>query len=132
MVLASAALLAACVVYEVFKEPSPATYTAGSRQLKVDDTATSVAGAEVTLEFFREAGAQPLIGRFFTNADRTPAASRVVVLSHDLWTRHFGAQPDAIGRAIELDGEPTTVVGVAPRGFTAPNGAQLWTPKAQR
>ena len=86
----------------------------------------------MTLDFFREAGAPPLIGRYFVDADLMNPAQRVVVLSHDLWTRHFGADPGAIGRAIELDGRPAIVVGVAPPGFRMPNGAQMWTPRRER
>ena len=126
------AAVSACTVTEVIKQPSPATYTAGSRQLTIGDVVTTVPAAAVTLDFFREAGAPPLIGRFFVEGDQTSSAQRVAVLSHDLWTRHFRAQPDAIGGVIELDGHPTTVVGVARRGFNTPNGAQLWTPRAER
>ena len=125
--LIAAALVAGCVVFEVFKEPSPTTYTAGSRELKIGEAVSTVPAAAVTLDFFREANAQPFIGRVFVEADRAASAPRVVVLSHDLWTRHFGAQPDVIGRAIDIDGRPAIVVGVAPRGFSVPNGAQLWT-----
>ncbi|MFP3942020.1 MAG: ADOP family duplicated permease, partial [Thermoanaerobaculia bacterium] len=52
--------------------------------------------------------------------------SRVVVLSHGLWRRHFGADPEVVGRTAELDGVPYTVIGVMPRGFHYPYDAELW------
>jgi hypothetical protein len=119
-------------VAEVFREPPAATYTAGSRQVRIGGELTTMRAAAVTPDFFREAGASPLIGRFFVEADYSAASQRVVVLSYELWTRHFGAKPDVIGNTIDIDGEHTIVTGVAQRGFKSPGEALLWTPKAPR
>jgi predicted permease len=66
-------------------------------------------------------GIQPLLGRVFNQAD-APVGSepqRVVVLTYPFWQRRFAGQSDAIGRTLRLDGEPFTVIGVIPRGYTA-------------
>ena len=83
----------------------------------------------MTHEFFGSAETQPLVGRFFVGDDYDSAKRRVVVFSHDLWAQRFSSSPGIIGREIEVDGNQTTVVGVAPPGFRFPEGAELWTPK---
>src|SRR5262249_8154835 len=55
-------------------------------------------------------------------------AERVVVLSHSLWRRRFGANPDVIDRSITLDGSRYRVIGVMPPGFRFPNDSALWVP----
>ena len=78
--------------------------------------------------FFHVLGVSPRIGREFTaDEDRTggPAA---VILSDALWQRVFNGNPDAIGRRVTLKGEPHTIVGVMPAGFTTGTAADLWTP----
>lgn len=72
-------------------------------------------------------GMAPLLGRTFTEAEDNPAASPVVVLSHATWEKRFGGLPDILGRAINLDGVPHTVIGVMPPTFKFWAG-DLWTP----
>jgi hypothetical protein len=112
-----------------YKEPAAGSYTTRSYQVKIGEAATSVRGATVTLDFFGAAGIQPLVGRFFVGDELSSSTRRVVVLSHDLWQERFASSPSIIGREIELDGHPAAVVGVAPRGFSFPDGALLWMPK---
>lgn len=54
------------------------------------------------------------------------------MLGHDLWTARFGASPEIIGREIEIDGTPTVVVGVMPRGFRQPDDTSIWLPQRPR
>jgi putative ABC transport system permease protein len=73
----------------------------------------------------------PSIGRVFTEAEDRAGAPRVVLLSHELWRRRFGAAANVIGQAITLDNQPYTVVGVMPPGFEFPTkGISLWAPIA--
>jgi putative ABC transport system permease protein len=109
--------------------PARGSYEPFRGQLKIGDAAVPVQGAAVTLEFFSSAGIQPLVGRFPIDGDRS-SSTRVVVLSHDLWTERFGAAPAAVGRIVELDEQPVTVVGVAPPGFAFPPGTQVWVPQS--
>jgi putative ABC transport system permease protein len=73
----------------------------------------------------------PAAGRYFTRDEDTPGAPHVVVLSHALWQSAFGADRDAVGRAISLNGEPYTVVGVAaPEYASAGYTPAVWVPMA--
>jgi putative ABC transport system permease protein len=87
----------------------------------------------VSWDLFELLGVTPTLGRGFLPEEEAPSA-RVVVLSHDVWQTQFGADPAIVGRAITLDGEPNTVVGVAPAGFTYPierRPIQIWTTLAR-
>jgi predicted permease len=71
----------------------------------------------------------PALGRWFTEAEGTPGAAAVAVLSHGLWVRRFGEDPAIVGRTIVIDGVPTDVVGVMPASFTFPRTpVDLWLP----
>ena len=73
------------------------------------------------------------LGRGFLPEEEAPGA-RVVVLSHEVWQTLFGSDPAIVGRSITIDGEPNTVVGVAPAGFTYPierRPVQIWTTLAR-
>jgi putative ABC transport system permease protein len=82
----------------------------------------------VTASFFDVLGTTPALGRSLLPADDLPGAERVVVLSHGAWQRRFGADPALVGRTVTLDQRPYTVVGVMPRDFEYPRGAELWAP----
>ena len=89
-----------------------------------------VGGALASAGLFPLLGVAPLLGRGFLPDDERPGASPVVLLSHGLWTRRFGADIGVIGRVIRLNGLPRTVIGVMPRGFRFPEFAALWIPLA--
>jgi putative ABC transport system permease protein len=80
--------------------------------------------------FFELLGSTPTIGRAFTAAEAQPGQHHRVVLGHGLWARRFASDPNIVGKSVRLDGEPYEVVGVAPPGFTTPDGAELWAPIA--
>nr|MBA2304481.1 ABC transporter permease [Acidobacteriota bacterium] len=92
-----------------------------------------VAGA-VGAGFFDVIQARPSLGRVFLPEEDSPGRSRVVVLSDGFWRTHFGAANDVVGRALRLDGEAYTVVGVMPARFSVAAwgvpGTQLWVPLA--
>lgn len=89
-----------------------------------------------TADFFDLLGVLPDLGRGFLPDEDDPQASAVAVLGHDLWVSHFGAAPEVVGSEIYLNGEATTVVGVAPRDFRfvvhsslgSPLGGDLYQP----
>jgi hypothetical protein len=68
------------------------------------------------------------MGREFSRAEDTAGGPAVAVLSYEFWRRVFGEDTSALGRAIDLRGEPYTVVGIMPRGFRAGHPADVWTP----
>ena len=65
-------------------------------------------------------GAQALYGRLFLAEDDAPGQAPSAILSHGLWTRRYGADPAVIARTIQLNGQPYSVVGVLPAGFSLP------------
>jgi putative ABC transport system permease protein len=73
--------------------------------------------AQVSADFFRLFGAATLRGRTFTTEEDLPKANKVVVLSHGLWTRRFGSDPQIIGKTISLGGDPHQVIGIVGPGF---------------
>ncbi len=85
-------------------------------------------GARVAASFFSVLGAQPELGRTFLPEDDVVGKASVVVLSHGLWTEHFGSDPQVIGKSLTLDGESYRVIGVMRNGFQFPRGVQLWLP----
>jgi predicted permease len=90
-----------------------------------------VSGVRVTAGFFDVLDVRPFIGRTFLPAEEEPGNDRVVVLSHGLWTRRYGADRALVGKTIQIDGEAYTVVGVMPPGFQFSFWGglrQLWVP----
>ena len=71
-------------------------------------------------DLFATLGVQPRIGRSFTAEDDQPSANGTVILSWSLWRRRFGGDSSVIGRKINLDAKPYTVIGVMPRWFAFP------------
>jgi len=84
--------------------------------LRTGGTPETLRVAAVSAGFLRLFGLQPTTGREFTaeeDAQRTPVA----ILDGGTWSRRFGRDPDIIGRAIQLDGTPYTVIGITAEGF---------------
>jgi putative ABC transport system permease protein len=76
-------------------------------------------GTRVSGNFFELLGLRPLLGRPL-QADDEQRQNRVIVLTHGLWVRRFGADPDIVGRGVSLNGATYTIVGVLPAGFMFP------------
>ncbi len=110
-----------------------AAYGASTVSLDRPQGSEAVMGARVSAEFFAVLGARPLLGRGFRPAESAPGAAPVVVLSEPLWRDRYGSDPGVVGRAITLDGRPTTVVGVMPArvGLTG-DRERLWLPLEHR
>ena len=79
-------------------------------------------------QFFTLFGVNPTLGRAFGTEDAKPGNARVVVLSHGLWTRRYGADRNVIGRDLILDGEKFSVIGVMPATFSPDGYGELWVP----
>jgi putative ABC transport system permease protein len=79
-----------------------------------------------TASLFDVFNVTPLLGRRLLPSDESPGNARVVVLSHALWQRRFGSDQNIIGRDIQLNGEPHTVVGVMPAEFAPDGYGELW------
>ncbi len=104
-----------------------ATYTTSRFTLTGERQAEEVGGAVVSADFFSILGSKPILGRTFEPGDDSATAPNLVVIGASLWQRRFGAIPDVIGRVIEINGNPATIVGVVSDGIEIPNAqAELW------
>jgi predicted permease len=104
-------------------------YYYGPRSLTGDDTAERLFVTFVSGNLFHVLGTAPAFGRTIGPDDAGPTGRNVVVLSHGLWTRRYGADPDILDRDIRIDGEAYTVIGVMPPAFNFPwNEVRLWVP----
>ncbi len=91
----------------------------------------AVAGYTFSCNIFPMLGATPHLGRTFLPEECQPGKDHVVVLSHKLWQRRFAADREIIGRSIQLNHQPYTVVGVMPPEFAHPSSwTAVWTPLA--
>jgi len=84
-------------------------------------------GLRESAGFFSALGVAPALGRAFTTEEDQPGREYEVILSDQLWRDRFGGEERILGQAIILNGQPYTVVGVMPRGFTFPQAEEMPT-----
>lgn len=129
---------------ESFEDSSPANFLDWSAQNDVFSATAALSGGSgdltdgdqrerihvgrTTASFFTVFGVQPLLGRALQPTDDQLGHDGVVVIGADLWARRYGSDKNIIGRKMMLDGEPRTIVGVMPFGFSPDNYAELWLP----
>ena len=91
-----------------------------------------VEGTLVSGNYFDVLGVKAELGRtFLPDEDKTPGASPVAVISHNLWQRRFNSDANVVGKSLVLNGVQFTIVGVAPRDFVGAEEAfprQVWIP----
>ncbi len=91
-------------------------------------------GEMVTGNYFSVLGVRPALGRgFLPEGDRSEGAHPVTVIGHGLWRRLFASDPGVVGRSITINGQPFSIIGVAPEGFPGTKFAlamDLWVPVA--
>jgi putative ABC transport system permease protein len=93
------------------------------------DRPERVTGSRLSASIWTVLRVPPHIGSLFTSVDESWGRHRVVVLSHGLWMRRFGGDPEIIGRIVILNDEPFSVVGVMPSSFQFPHpDVEVWTP----
>lgn len=99
-----------------------AAHTGSGMFLMEGDEPELLEGTDLEANAFTILGVKPALGRFFNAADDRKGAARVIVLSDEVWRRHFSADRKIIGRTIHLgtSRQPWTVVGVAPAEFRFP------------
>jgi putative ABC transport system permease protein len=92
------------------------------------DSPERVQAAGVTANFFSMLGTQAQLGRTFSPDEERPGAQRVALLSDGFWRKHFAADPQVVGRTINLNGASYTVIGVMPAALDFPSKwVELWT-----
>jgi putative ABC transport system permease protein len=87
-----------------------------------------VTGARVSADFFETLGIMPVKGRAFLAEEEREGSNRVAVISHGLWQRRFGADPNLVGKTVDLSGQSIVVVGIMPAGFQFPSEVEVWSP----
>jgi putative ABC transport system permease protein len=86
-------------------------------------------GAAVTASFFDVLGVAPVLGRVFTAEEDRPGGASVAVLSRGVWQRRFGGAPGVVGRAVRINDQPVTIVGIMPASFRFPEAdTGVWIP----
>ena len=91
----------------------------------VDGRADAVSGQMVSGNYYKQLGVRPELGRGIEPADDVPGAPAVITISDGMWSRMFGRSPDVIGKTIQLQLVPVTIVGVNPPGFTGAGSVQV-------
>jgi putative ABC transport system permease protein len=110
---------------------STAAYWTGNANLGADGAEPErVPRAGVTTGFFSVLRAQPILGRTFVPEDDKPGTITAAIISHGLWKRRFGSDPDIVGKQIQISSRPLTVIGVMPPGFEYPEQTQVWVTSA--
>lgn len=114
-------------LYERLKAAAPefeevAAFQAGGARLSgqrlgVEPTARPLRSEYVTGSYFETLAINALGGRLFTPEDDTPSSAPVAVLSHQAWQVYYGSDPSVVGATFALEGQPFTIIGVAPAGF---------------
>ena len=103
----------------------------GTTYLTGDGQAERYDGAFADGHIFDVVGVAPELGRAIEPRDANEGAAPVVVLSHELWTERFDADPAVIGRTVRVNGKSSEVVGVMPKGYSFPSTAALWVANQQ-
>ena len=111
---------------------SMSAWAGASFNVATNDRPEQVNASQRTPGFFTMEGLPMLLGRDFLPEEGEPGRDRVVIMSHRLWLKHFGGDPNIIGKDIRMNSEPYTVVGVMPPGIYDRFNSQLWVPLAFR
>ena len=106
-------------------------YYNGTVNLSGDGEPTRHDGVFVTAGALAQIGLQPLLGRTLSAGEDAPGAPVNVVIGWTLWQERYSGDPDVVGTAIRVNGQPATVVGVMPRGFQWPQRNDIWVPMQQ-
>lgn len=94
------------------------------------DRPEELSGVRVSGGFFDVWGVEPVLGRTFTADEQKPGGPNVALLSYGFWRQRFGGDRSVVGRSLDLEGVPTTIVGVLPDVLRFPFGdVQIWLPR---
>ena len=88
----------------------------------------TVSVSSTEANFFSLLGVQPMRGRTFLKGEDRPGNDHVAILSHAFWERHFGGLNEALGKTIDLNFQPYTIVGIMPQTFNYPEATDMWIP----
>ena len=124
--------------YKLYRERSDIFASAAAYIAPVPFT-VSVGGSKertwghlVTPSYFSTFGVRPVLGRLFGVQEEKPGIAPEVVVSYRFWESHLGSDPSIIGKTLQVNGNPCTVIGVGPKDFLGASPAlyvaDLWIP----
>ena len=87
-------------------------------------------GFLVTANFFDALGMKPIMGRNFTEEENQPGKDAVAIITHSLWQRRFGGDPEILNKTVTINTVARKVIGVMPENFNFPKGAEMYAPIA--
>src|SRR5262249_4352630 len=102
----------------------------GSLNLTQSGAPERLTAVETTANLFPTLGVAPSVGRVFGGEEDRPGGALVVILSHALWARRFGADPNIVGKMLTLEGNQWRVIGVMPASFRFQQEVDVWVPLA--
>ncbi len=105
-----------------------AIYTGASFDITGAGKPESVGASPVTADFFSVLGVEPIHGRVFRPDENNPGQNHEVILTYKFWQTHYAGDPAAVGKTINLDGDPYTIVGVMGPAMNKPDFARMWIP----
>ncbi|HEX5835668.1 MAG TPA: ABC transporter permease [Pyrinomonadaceae bacterium] len=106
-----------------------AIYNAGGINLTGEGEPERLPVSNVTADFFKVLGVNPILGRTFQEGEDTAGRNDICVISYGLWQRRFAADPNVVGRTLKLNQTPVQIVGVMPADFKFPRAEiDLWVP----
>jgi putative ABC transport system permease protein len=105
-----------------------ALYRWWSANLTGIDPPERIQGFLVTANFLDTTGMKPIMGRNFLPEENQPGKGAVAVITHSLWQRRFGGDPNILNKKITINSITRTVVGVMPERFNFPKGAEVYAP----
>src|SRR5215203_1008796 len=105
-----------------------ALYRWWSANLTGIDPPERIQGFLVTANFLDTIGMKPIMGRNFTAEENQPGKDAVAIITHSLWQRRFGADPNILNKTVSLNSIARTVIGVMPEQFNFPKGAEVYAP----
>ncbi|MFN0087918.1 MAG: ABC transporter permease [Blastocatellia bacterium] len=107
-------------------------WAAGGANVAATGEPVRVPSTRATRSLIEALGVQPAIGRNFTEEEDRVGGASVAIISHALWQRMYGGQPDIAGKEIRINAQPFNIVGVMPRGHVFPPGSNepvdVWVP----
>jgi hypothetical protein len=107
-----------------------AAYSRVEATLAAADDPVRAGGTRVSVDFFEILGVKPVIGRTFARDEFSHLAkARIVIISNALWRQQFAEDPRIVGRTMQVNGNPATIIGVMPAGVVLPDGGDtFWVP----
>jgi predicted permease len=108
-----------------------AAYTGTTSALSGTNAPEQITGVTASGDIFLVLRTKPLMGRLLAPEDEKPGGPLVAVISHGLWQRRFGGDPQIVGRLIKLDGRDREIIGVTPADFRfefVTGATDFWTP----